>query len=358
VIVVRDANPESPPIFLLYRDRTGRIDGIGDYCERLESALRTAGADAYAVTWRSRGIDVSEGTLILQYNPFAYGRWGFAPRLPFEIVSLRRRRPRVRQAVMVHEPFVGINSVKSLVMGIWQRLQLRAVLSTMDVVMISTSSWAPLLPARCHPIAVPVGSNLPDRREQRESARRALGVDSETLVLATFGTGHPSRLLDHLVAAANTVAARSRQVMLLFLGADTSSLDGLDPNISVHRPGQQSVDELAETLSAADIYLAALVDGLSTRRTTLMAALQHALPIVGTYGSLTEPDLRAENDAICWTPTGDPQRFAHACLDLATDTALRQRYGAAARALYDRRFSWELIAELVLAALSTSASSQ
>jgi glycosyltransferase involved in cell wall biosynthesis len=161
--------------------------------------------------------------------------------------------------------------------------------------------------------------------------------------------------LDHVVAAANAVAARSEQVILLYLGVGTSTLDGLDPAISVHRPGRQSVDELAEALSAADIYLAALSDGLSTRRTTLMAALQHALPIVGTYGPLTEPDLRAENDAIRWTPTGDPKRFADASLDLAGDAALRQRRGAAARALYERRFSWELIAQSVLAALRPQA---
>ena len=355
MVFVRDVRPRPAPIYLLYRDTEGRIDGIGDYCERLVSALRAAGADAHAVTWRSRGIDVSEGTVILQYNPFAFGRWGFAPRLPFEMASLRRRRPYVRQVVMVHEPFVAIDSVRSLVMGIWQRFQLRAVLSSVDGVMVSTSSWAGLLPAHCHPIAAPVGSNLPDRRERRDVTRRALGVDSETLVLATFGTDHPSRLLDHVVAAANAVAARSEQVILLYLGVGTSTLDGLDPAISVHRPGRQSVDELAEALSAADIYLAALSDGLSTRRTTLMAALQHALPIVGTYGPLTEPDLRAENDAIRWTPTGDPKRFADASLDLAGDAALRQRRGAAARALYERRFSWELIAQSVLAALRPQA---
>ena len=344
----------SVSISLLYRDRHGAIDGIGDYCERLESALRAAGAEARTLAWRSRGIDVAEGDLILQYNPFSFGRWGFAPRLPFDMMSLKRRRPHVRQAVMVHEAFVPIVSAKSLVMGAWQRLQLRAVLWVADVVMVSTSSWAPLLPASCQPIAVPVGSNLPDRRERRELRRRALGVHAGALVLATFGSDHPSHLLDHVVAAANALAARHERVILLYLGAGTRALDGLDAAVAVHRPGRQSEDELATELSAADIYLAAFVDGLSTRRTTLMAALQHALPVVGTDGPLTEPRLRTEDAAIRWTPTGDPKRFADATLELAGDAALRQRRGAAARALYDRRFSWELIAQSVLAALSTA----
>lgn len=342
-------------ISLLYRDREGRIDGIGDYCERLESALRAAGAEAQTLVWRAGRIEADAGSLIVQYNPFSFGRWGFAPRLPLEMISLKRRRPHICQAVMVHEAFVPIESAKSLVMGAWQRLQLRAVLSVADVVMVSTSSWGPLLPTRRRPITVPVGSNLPDRREWRQHQREVLGVDARTIVLAAFGTDHPSRLIDHVVAAANVIAARHQRVELVWLGAGIRTLDGLDAAVVLRRPGRQSGDALATELSAADIYLAPFADGLSTRRTTLMAALQHSLPVVGTHGSLTETDLRAEEEAISWTPTGDPSRFANTALGLADDAELRQRRGVAARALYDRRFSWELIARGVLDALGASA---
>jgi glycosyltransferase involved in cell wall biosynthesis len=357
---VPDVRPrqDSTSVYLLYRDRDGRIDGIGDYCDRLESALRAAGSDARTITWRSQRIDATEGSLILQYNPFAFGRWGFAPRLIFDLFSLRHRHPQLRQAVMVHETFVAITSARSLFMSVWQRFQLRAVLSAADVVMVSTSSWIPLLPAGCRPVTVPVGSNLPDRRDRRELQRQALGAGAETIVLATLGTTHPSRLMDYVVAAANATAACHQHVILLCLGAGPVVLDGLDPLVTLRRPGRQSGDELATELGAADIYLAAFDDGLSTRRTTFMAALQHGLPVVGTYGVLTEPELRREETAIHWTPTGDPKPFADACLDLASDAALRQRCGADARALYDRRFSWELIGDIVLRALSTSAARQ
>lgn len=341
-------------IALVYRDREGRVDGIGDYCEGLEAALRAAGASARTLSWRARGINVDEGSVILQYNPFSFGRWGFAPRLPLDVMMLRRRRPDVLIAVMVHEAFIPIDSPKSLVMGAWQRWQLRAVLSAADVVLVSSSSWIPLLPLRRHPVTAPVGSNVPDRREQRQIRRRALGADDRTLVLATFGTNHPSRLLDHVVTAANAVAARHQRVLLLCLGVGSRPLDGLDPVVAVHRPGRQSASELAGDLSAADIYLAPFADGLSTRRTTLMAALQHALPVVGTDGPLTEPELRSEDAAILWTPSGDRERFADGALMLAGDAELRHRRGAAARALYDRRFAWELIAEGILTALSLS----
>ncbi len=257
---------------------------------------------------------------------------------------------------MVHEAFVPIESVKSLMMGTWQRLQLRAVLRAADVIMVTTSSWIRLLPSDCRPVAIPVGSSLPDGRDRRQFSRDALGADSETLVLATFGQDHPSRLLDYVVAATNAVAAQGQMVTLLCLGSGKRALDGLDPRVELRRPGRQSDDELATELSAADIYLGAFSDGLSTRRTTLMAALQHALPVVGTDGSRTEPELRREHAAIDWTPAGDRQRFADVVVQLANDAALRQRRGAAARALYERSFSWDLIAKSVLAALSASGS--
>jgi glycosyltransferase involved in cell wall biosynthesis len=347
------SNRSAPAISLLYR-RCEATDAIGAYCERLEAALADAGAPSRIVAWRGQGIDVAQGAVILQYNPFSFGRWGFAPRLVLDMYRLGHRHPRTRRAVMVHEPFVPIRSVKSLVMGSWQRLQFRALLALADLVFVSTSSWNPRLPASCRPITAPVGSNLPDGRRQRAERRRAIDASPETIVLATFGTGHPSRLLGHVVAAANAVAAEHDRVMLLVLGTGAQPLCGLDESVTVRRPGLQSPDELAAELSAADIYLSAFVDGLSTRRTSLMAGLQHALAVVGTDGPLTEPDLRREEAAISWVSASDRAGFARAALALAGDPAARLRRGLEARRLYERRFSWERIAELTITAVAQS----
>jgi len=338
-------------VSLLYRDRAGRIDGIGDYCDRLESELRAEGVDAKTIAWRGRGIEVSEGAVIVQYNPFSFGRRGFAPRLPIDMMLLRRRRPHVLRAVMVHEAFVPIDSFKTLIMGLWQRLQLRALLLTVNVVMVTTSSWIRLLPSGRKATAIPVGSNLPDRRDCREQSRRALGVDDATLVLASFGSDHPSFLLDFVVAAANGVAEQHGAVKLLCLGAGTRPMEGLEPRVELYRPGRQTHDGLAMDLSAADIFLSPLSDGLSTRRTTLMAALQHGLPVVGTEGSRTEPELRGESGAIEWTSAKDADEFAAVVARLARDASELRSRGMEARALYERSFTWERIAHRILAAL-------
>ena len=268
-----------PRVLLLYRDSHGSVDGMATTSTALKTALCAAGADAEVLFWPSERIGAGDGIVVLQYNPFSFGRWGFAPRLPFDLMLLARRRPRLGVAVMVHEAYVPIDSVKSLIMGVWQRLQLRAVLASANVVMVTTSSWIPRLPAGSGAIPVPVGSNLPDRRDQREARRRMLGVGPDTLVLATFGGDHPTRLLDYVVAAANAIVA-TRAVILLHLGAGERPLVDLDTRVVLHRPGRQSDEEVAADLSAADLYLAPFRDGISTRRTTFIAALQHGLPVV------------------------------------------------------------------------------
>src|SRR4029453_3959065 len=44
--------------------------------------------------------------VVVQYNPFMYGRWGFAPWLPLGLWRLRGRKAVGRIALMVHEPYV------------------------------------------------------------------------------------------------------------------------------------------------------------------------------------------------------------------------------------------------------------
>jgi glycosyltransferase involved in cell wall biosynthesis len=345
--------PDDGPgsVALVYRD-CEPTDGIGCYCQLLEDALSQAGVSARIVRWNGHGIEVSDGVAILQYNPFSFGRWGFAPRLVRDVLRLARRHPQTRRALMVHEPFVPISTARSLVMGVWQRLQLLALVSLADVVMVSTASWNPRLPARARPIAAPVGSNLPDARKRRAAQRDAIGAAPGTIVLASFGTGHPARLIGHVVAAANAVAAASERAILLVLGTGNQPLDGLDSGVTVRRPGPQSPVELAAELSAADIYLAAFVDGLSTRRTSLMAGLQHGLAVVGTDGPLTEPELRREEAAISWVPAADRRAFARAAVALAGEPATRSQRGLAARHLYERRFAWERIAQIMVAAIA------
>ena len=73
------------------------------------------------------------------------------------------------------------------------------------------------------------------------------------------------------------------------------------------------------------------------RRTTLMAALIHGVPVVTTVGRLSEP-FWSSSPAVSAVPAGDVDRMVHAAVALATDAGRRQDQSVAARALYAARF--------------------
>lgn len=342
-------------IVLVHSDRGAEVDGIRDYSRKLAEALQAGGATVQVRDRTGGGRELGRETaLVLQYNPFSFGRWGFAPRLPAWLVSLRARRRRPTIAVMVHEPYVPMNSWKWRLMGLWQRLQLALVRSAADVTFASIEAWAGDL-ERQPPGGVvrhlPVGSNFPDGRRAREAERARLGVEEEGIVVAALGNDHPSWLTGHLVAGVNAIAATGRGTTLLLLGASAPLPDGLHANVVVHRPGFLDEEEFAVRIASADLFVAPLIDGVSTRRGSVMAALQHGVPVLATDGELTDPGFRKTGDAVSLVPVSDLEAFAEAARRLGEDPAQRATRGRAARELYEREFDWPVIARRLTAGL-------
>jgi glycosyltransferase involved in cell wall biosynthesis len=352
-------------VTVVHGDRGQEVDGIRDHGAQLVAALEELALpaaelrlDTSAETASGRGpaghlrralrrAGPNEA-LLLQYSPFCYGRRGLAPWLPACLLEARAMGPRrPALALMMHEPYVPMTSAREALMGSWQRLQLSALQLAADVVYASIEPWAHELSAAppwrlVHHL--PVGSNLPDGRAQRGAQRARLGAGPDTLVVACVGRDHPGWLAGHVVAAANALAASGRPALLLELGAQAPALAGLDPAVALQAPGYLEPTGLAAHLAAADLFLAPMADGVSTRRSSLMAALQHELPVLGTAGPLTDPGLMEAGSALALTDIEDRDAFAKAAPALAADPARRAAAGAAARQLYEREFRWEAIA--------------
>lgn len=352
---------------------TNTADGIRDYSQNLIEQLReVAGVDVQLFqrdqSAFSTKLTPADGqrlaacaaaeVVIVQYNPFWYGRRGFAPGLPYGILRLRRRGARPRIVLMVHETYVDAKNWRWALMRMWQRAQLWTLQQLSDVQLCSIEAWTerlrrsvPRVPAQ----HLPVPSNLPDRRVAREVSRARLGIGEQTLVLATFGLRHPGRLTERMLAAARTVAESGRDAVVLNLGsavlAEARSVEG----VSVISPGYLEADQAAEALSAADIFMAAFADGVSTRRTTVMAALQHEIATVGTDGHLTDSVMRNATGALRLVPVEHPKCFVNAVAEIATNDAKRQRLARGGRELYAERFDWPVLVDSLLEILEEPA---
>ena len=138
---------------------------------------------------------------------------------------------------------------------------------------------------------------------------------------------------------------------VLNLGLGAPQLD-VQARIDIQTPGELEAHELSLRLCASDLLLLPFSDGLSTRRTTLMAGLAHALPVVGLQGPETDDVLSSNPQALTLTPLGDVGAFARATVGLADDPAQRRVIGRAGRELYVTQFDWPVTARRVAAALA------
>ena len=352
---------------ILFRSDEGRVaDGIRDYSERLVEELarqsiptelrvqeatspRCGIASSFRIWRETMGATDSLG-VVLQYMPFSFARWGFAPWLPLFFLAMRVRARRPTLAVMVHEPYVPMNSWRWVPMSLWQRFQLELLRLAADVVFTSIEPWAirfgKQFPNR--PVHhLPVGSNFPDARAERSQERKRMEIDDDTFVVVAMGRDHPSWLGEYVVEAVNLIAASKRSVVLLSLGADTPVLSGLKPEVTLCATGYLDALNVSRKLAASDLFLAPLIDGVSTRRTTVMAALQHGLPVVGTVGPLTDSMLRKE-PGLRLSVVGDVDQFAGTAAHMADDASALTDAGAAARQLYESQFDWPVIVQKML----------
>ena len=68
-------------------------------------------------------------------------------------------------------------------------------------------------------------------------------------------------------------------------------------------------DDLSAHIAACDLFVQPYPDGITSRRTSAMACLSQARPVVTTTGHLTEP-LWAESDAVALVDVDDCAAFA------------------------------------------------
>ena len=373
-----------------------QMDGIGDYTACLAAELAHS-ADVTILTGASQptpipGVRIETAFaadapvsvkkiaafvkadkpdwVLLQYNPFSYGRWGLNLHLPEMMRGLRRVSPGTRLAIMVHEPFVPIITPQFAVMAAWQRWQLWRLGQCADVLFFSIEPWVKQF-KRWFPgkpvYHLPVGSNIEQAKITRTEARARLGIVPNTVVLGVFGTAGSGRLLGWVKDALDALHLDGIPAQLLYIGPDSQGICAALGSENIIAGGPFPAEEVSRRLSAMDIYLAAYIDGVSTRRGAFMAALQHGIAAVATSGPLTDTMLKQEagqaflltdtmlkqeaGQAFLLADVADPKVFTAAVVTLAQDTEQRKQLGQAAQVLYQREFAWESAAAHLLSSL-------
>lgn len=350
--------------------------GVGDYTRVVARGLADAGDDVHV--WsaegsqgqprdrvsvhddfgRFRGRDLARAgraldqfaaprRLLVQWVPHGFGY--HAMNLPFCVWLWQRAQAGDDVELMVHEPYLAFWE------GTWRQTAAAAVHRVMTIVLLRAASrvwfsipsweplWKPYALGRKVPFAwLPIPSSL-DAPEPSavELVRKTCSPDGRSLVghLGTYGaliTPLLSTLLPQLLGRPT-----SPRVLLLGTGAQSfaAALLSERPDLlgGIHAASSLSDGDLAAHVAACDVMVQPYPDGISSRRTTAMAALALGVPLVTTRGRLSE-DVWTDVGAVCLTPVGDPRAMAAQTFDLLDHPELRAELRTAGRKLYARLF--------------------
>jgi glycosyltransferase involved in cell wall biosynthesis len=105
----------------------------------------------------------------------------------------------------------------------------------------------------------------------------------------------------------------------------------------LYATGEIGSDELSLYLSACDLMIQPYPDGITTRRTSAMAAIAHRRPLLTTKGELTEP-IWSHSAAVSMVPVNDVDKLAATASHLLDDPYERERLSLAGAKLYEDNF--------------------
>jgi len=293
-------------------------------------------------------------TLLVQYAPNAFGLRGL--NLPFCCWLWWRSlicRDDVR--VMFHEPYFYFawQSPQRNLLALVNRLMAAVLLAASHVVYISIPAWGKMLSPyawlRRPPIKwLPIPATIP-RVEDSEAValireRIENGQDGKMIV------GHFGTYGDHITPVLAQVFLKlldeHPNVLGLCLGARGEKFVGdivaEHPRLKgrLIAPGYLSSEAVSLHLQACDFAIQPYPDGVSSRRTSLMAALINGTPTITNTGQLTEK-LWSEAGIVPLASEHDARALLVLAMKILMDAGFRQKIGEQEQVFYREHFSLE-----------------
>jgi glycosyltransferase involved in cell wall biosynthesis len=269
---------------------------------------------------------------------------------------------------MVHEPFLETNQHqwKHRIVSHVQRRMIRTVLRHATRMFISIPAWEsrlrPCMPPAMHAEWLPIPATIEVAHDPAATAAVRARFSENALLLAHLGT-YSAEVVSLLEPALIRILEESPLTHALLLGNNgdrvAAHIGAAAPPLAarIHATGALSNVELSHHLAACDLALQPYIDGLSSRRTSLMNVISHGIATVSNLGHLTE-SLWAESRAVALASTGDAIQLSSLCANLTMNHARRRQLGDAGRKVYEAHFRWpNLVGKLRSPATATSTNS-
>ena len=338
--------------------------GVGAYSHVLVQALMQRGLrvrvwntlDATLQQSLPGALAVDPGFVLLQYVPNALGAKGGNVAFCQWLLSLRRKGTDIR--VMFHEPYFYLSWNPALnTLAMVQRMMAAILLRASSRIYISTEQWrrylASYAPTGTAFTVLPIPSTLPaDPPTESIAAWRTLLSGGNGMIAGHFGT-YGDHVAIELAPIVPALLDRVRDLQFACIGRGSERfverLVARYPRVAgrVRATGALDPSSAASALAACDLALQPFPDGVTTRRTSVMAPLALGVPIVTSRGFLTEP-LWSETPAVVLAAASDPQAHVGAAVSLLRDESTRTQLGGLGRRLYERQFALERTVQVLM----------
>jgi glycosyltransferase involved in cell wall biosynthesis len=290
--------------------------------------------------------------LLVQHTPNAWGHRGLNIRFCAWLVKRRNVGDDIR--LMVHEPFYPWrlrDKPQRWLLAAGQRWMIRTLLSASSQVYVAIPGWERYL--RTYDVRagrpmswLPVPSNIPVVADVNGIAEvhRHLAPEKQ-LILGSFGTfGEEIKKMLFEILPPLLVDKPARMGLLIGRGGESlaAELCAIHPGLSdrLIAPGHLPAPAASLHLQACDLLVQPYPDGVSSRRSSVMAGLAHGVPTVTTRGFLSE-QIWTQTNCVALAETGDLEQFLHAAEKLLADAASRTRLGESGRQIYADYFALE-----------------
>lgn len=357
------------------------LGGVSDYTRAIARALAAAGDEVHV--WapgaalraddgiRTHGLpdvfgprsliflsaqlagDPRPKRILVQYVPHAFGMKGM--NLPFCAWLAAHRRDEVW--VMFHEvvfPWGRDRPWRHNVLGGVTRVMAGVVANRADRNFVSVPAWDGYLRSLVMGTPsitwLPIPSNIPGEVSPGAlaRARSTIARESGAHLVGHFGT-YGSILAPLLVEVFRRILAVEQPRRLLLLGRGGPAFAHAHfAGERVTAPGSLPGEEIAALLAACDVVVQPFVDGVSSRRTSVMASLALGVPVVTNEGPLSD-DVWRNSRAVALATEPTAGAIAAATEALLSDLPAARELGARGKALYDRDFSLQHTIEILRA---------
>ncbi|MSU37313.1 MAG: glycosyltransferase [Pedosphaera sp.] len=287
--------------------------------------------------------------LLIQYVPQMFGFKGMNIFLARWIGRARGFSPWVmfHEVAFCHTP--GQPKRHDLLASV-QELMVRWIARGMTRCFVSVPQWGErirqLAPSGAVPEWLPTGSNVSDATNPSlvVELRRRFASKAGARVVAFFGTFGDVIMAMVLPALKHLLQKNDNwSVLLVGRGSDAYAEKVLAANPGLknrlHFTGALEPEEVAAHLAAAHVLYQPYPDGVSSRRSSVMAGLALGLPIVTNFGVATETVWK-DDELVVFADAANPEAVAQELCRCSEDSIERNALMLRARRGYEKNFAW------------------